>query len=501
MKTNRRQDRRSSRTSPSRKTKRGGEAVRGAARPAKPARAAKKGQRKPAKTRPQPPVGEIVPAAAPLARAAKPRRAKELPVRETPQGEARTAQTPAIVPVEPLEAVLVPRAPKHGVAAGGFVTNRELDARLDALAADPDSFEREARKLAAAYDKAGRDLEIVDPQSWRKPLPAPLDGKVQSIETQFRHEVDSIVILERDDEFRLARRVEFARLRLEGAVKAAGLKPVQVEGGAASAPSAFLGQGFECSVHPAVCRRWAELHALRTELVERNLYLVPINVERYAHTSAGRLDLMQEGSAALYRAVDGFDWRRGLLFRTYAVHWLNQAFRSYLYNCTATVRLPVYLQKAQKHVWAAKDRLEEQGRAELEGSVQALAKATGLSESIVETVLDSTRSTTSLDAPLAGTDEGALRERLSAGESDPYRPELEDVSLARGLEAALALLNEREQTVVRMRFGIGLEREYTLSEVAAKLGVSLERVRQIQVRAMGKLRTEELEKVADPYLN
>lgn len=492
MKTNRRGDRRATRRSqPS-------QAARAAARPAKKgARKARGG----AKTRTAPggSPGALKPT--PPGTEAKAGRTKAAP--------SQTVQErPVIVPVEPLVPGVAPRAAKpdslarkHGVAAGGVVTNRELDARLDALAVDPDTFEREARKLAAAYDKAGRDLEIVDPQTWRKPLPAPLDGKVQSIETQFRHEVDSIVILERDDEFRLARRVEFARLRLEGAVKAAGLKPVQVEGGAASAPSAFLGQGFECSVHPGVCRRWAELHALRTELVERNLYLVPINVERYAHTSAGRLDLMQEGSAALYRAVDGFDWRRGLLFRTYAVHWLNQAFRSYLYNCTATVRLPVYLQKAQKHVWAAKDRIEEQGLVALDGSVQALAKATGLSESIVETVLDSTRSTTSLDAPLSGTDEGALRERLAGGETDPYRPEIEEVSLASGLEAALAQLNEREQTVVRMRFGIGLEREYTLSEVAAKLGVSLERVRQIQVRAMGKLRTEELEKVADPYLN
>ena len=408
----------------------------------------------------------------------------------------------------PKQRTLRPQAVAASRVKRPQVTMAELDKQLDAYAADPETFAAQARALAAAYDKAGRDLEIVDPHSWRRPgagegAKAP-GGKLPSIETQFRHEVDSILIMEREDEFRLTRRIEFARLRLEAAVKAAGLSPSQVEGGSASAPSAFVGQGFDCSLHPKVCRRWAELHALRTELVERNLYLVPINVERYAHTSGGRLDLMQEGSAALYRAVDGFDWRRGLLFRTYAVHWLNQAFRSYLYNYTATVRLPVYLQKAQRHVWAAKDRLEELGTPvpeDLAESVPVLARATGLSASIVETVLDSVRSTTSLDAPMAGSDEGALRDRLAGGESDPYRPELEDVSLKSGLEHALGELNEREQLVVRMRFGIGLPREYTLSEVATKLGVSLERVRQIQMRAMEKLRTEELEKVADPYLN
>jgi RNA polymerase sigma factor (sigma-70 family) len=97
-------------------------------------------------------------------------------------------------------------------------------------------------------------------------------------------------------------------------------------------------------------------------MVERNLYLVLINVERYSHTSASQADLIQEGSAALFRAVDGFDWRRGLLFRTYAVHWLNQAFRSYLYNFSNTVRVPVYLQKALKHVNDAKVRLGDPTR-------------------------------------------------------------------------------------------------------------------------------------------
>ena len=147
-------------------------------------------------------------------------------------------------------------------------------------------------------------------------------------------------------------------------------------------------------------------------------------------------------------------------------------------------------------MWAAQERLKDG-----DASVAALAKATGLAESVVETVLDSSRSTMSIDAPSAGTDDAGLRDRLAGDRGDPYRPELEDVSLSSGLQAALANLSEREQTVVRMRFGIGLEREYTLSEVAAKLGVSLERVRQIQLRAMGKLKTDDLERVADPYLN
>src|SRR6185503_3017937 len=162
----------------------------------------------------------------------------------------------------------------------------------------------------------------------------------------------------REEEARLARRIEFARVRLKNAMNEAGLSSKDIESGASPTPTVFLVTGSaDCTLPPKVLRRWSELHALRTEMVERNLYLVLINVERYAHTSASRLDLIQEGSAALFRAVDGFDWKRGLLFRTYAVHWLNQAFRSYLYNFGSTVRVPVYLQKATKHIGAAIGRL------------------------------------------------------------------------------------------------------------------------------------------------
>ena len=104
----------------------------------------------------------------------------------------------------------------------------------------------------------------------------------------------------------------------------AGIEPTEIEGSMSFTPSyadaASVGarrsvSGLGCTFPPKVCRRWMELHALRCEMVERNLYLVLINVERYAHTTASRMDLVQEGATALFRAVDGFDWRRGLLFR------------------------------------------------------------------------------------------------------------------------------------------------------------------------------------------
>ncbi|MFT6832900.1 MAG: RNA polymerase primary sigma factor, partial [Planctomycetota bacterium] len=214
------------------------------------------------------------------------------------------------------------------------------------------------------------------------------------------------------------------------------------------------------------------------------------------HLGIARLDLIQEGSAALFRAVDGFDWRRGLLFRTYAVHWLNQAYRSYLYNNGQTVRVPVYLQKAMKHVRRAQNKLGP------DASIAAIAKEADLGEHLVESALAASRSTMSIDSPFgSGEATGNLAEVLAqADDAGVYSVTMEDNTLEDGIHGAMDRLSERERFVIEMRFGISREREHTLSEVAKELGVSLERVRQIQVRAINKMKTPGLRKAIDPFL-
>jgi len=417
---------------------------------------------------------------------------------------------PRVVPTQDFEVSVVSstqrRTPRRRVQKGSAMVSlvlkhADLDLVLDRLATNPETFDEQLEKLATEYDEKNVTLEIADPATWHSNTNTsrvPREGARFSIETQLRSEVDAITILDRMNEARLARRIAFARVRLNHALKAAGLTQADLEGGVSGNPAAYVGdRTVHCTLAPAVCRRWAELHALRTEMVERNLYLALINVERYAHTSAGRLDLIQEGSAALFRAVDGFDWKRGLLFRTYAVHWLNQAFRSYLYNFNSTVRVPVYLQKALKHVNIAIEKLRDPN-----ASIESIAEASGLEPNLVEHALGAARSTRSIDAPLSSDDDsGGLREILSRGDHDPYRPELEDTSLASNVKGALDRLSERERLIVCLRFGLLGEREHTLSEVAERMGVSLERIRQIQVRAIGKMRTPQLERAVEPFLN
>ncbi len=379
-------------------------------------------------------------------------------------------------------------------------SHAELDALLDELAADPETFTEKARALAKTWNEEGYELEISDPASWRRSVTYSHDAP-RSVEDQLRDEVDRILLLDREPEAQLARRVEFARLRLDLALEAAGLDDEDLEGRVSSTPAPGAPTGMlECSLPGDVCRRWVELHSLRTEMVERNLYLVLINVERYSHTRGGRLDLIQEGASGLFRAVDGFDWRRGLLFRTYAVHWLNQAFRSHLYNFGNTVRVPVYLQKAMKHVHDAIEKIGDPN-----ASVEAIAEVSGLGDRLVAAALKASKSTYSMDIGL-GSDDGdgpSLRDSLSPDDdfSDPYTTDLEDTTLEQGLDEAMGKLSDRERYVVSLRYGVGVDHEHTLAEVAEKLGVSLERVRQIQVRALAKMDTPHLRRAVDPFLS
>ncbi len=384
--------------------------------------------------------------------------------------------------------------------AAKIITHAEIDRRLDGFAADLSTYDANVLAYAQELRAHGSRLAISDPATWRHPIAKQATNERVTLRQQFRSEIDSIRIMDRADEARLARRIEFARKLLDLELADEGLsRDDLIEGVGAGSFTLASAKSKNCNLPAAVCRRWLELHSLRKELVERNLYLVLINVERYSHTTANQNDLIQEGCASLFRAVDGFDWKRGLLFRTYAVHWLNQAFRSHLYNFSHTVRVPVYLQKALKHVNDAKVRLGDPN-----ASVEAIAQESGLGENMVAAAMAAARSIRSIDASFDDQDtSGRLKDLLEVPNDDgPYSTAIEDSQLDRSLGEALGELSDRERHVIEQRFGLGeAGREHTLAEVAEELGVSLERIRQIQVRALNKLRTPRLRRVVDPFLN
>lgn len=365
------------------------------------------------------------------------------------------------------------------IVSARFIAHARLDRRLEILARRPERFTRDALRLCAALDARGFDLEISDPDAWR----GAKGSRRVAVENQFSTEIEGVRTLGREDERRLAVRIEFAKIRLDRALERHGLDASERTDGS--------------SLAPTVSRRRLEWHALRLEMVERNLYLVLINVQRYRGTSADRSDLIQAAASVLFRAVDGFDWRRGVLFRTYAVHWLNKGFRDHLYEFNGAVRVPVYLQQSLKHVDAAIQRLGDP-----HATVEEIARETGLRESVIASARTAVRRTRSLDAPLdrfGGTRTLASDLALQGGE-DPARIDFEGGSIEAGVEAALGKLSDRERRVVEMRFGIGHGRGHNYSEVATELGVSLGLVRQILVRAKCKMRAPPLRRMLEPLV-
>lgn len=379
--------------------------------------------------------------------------------------------------------------------ASDVLLRAQLDSSLDAAARAPESYSQAIDALITRTGDA--DLEVTDPQEWKRPdVPNPRARPV-SFMRQFQQDVARIDPLNRKSEAQLARAIEFARQRFARAQAAARISDEAFE-----ARLAHPGQGWcletaravieHSELPPTLVRRWVELHALRTEMVERSLYLVPLNVERYARTGASRIDLIQEGCIALYRAVDGFDWRRGLLFRTYAAHWLMQAFRDHLYNFSNVIRVPIYVQKAMHKAALERD-------APKPTTARELAEEAGLSERAARAANSILRGSLSLEMEdRAGS---RLADIIEDTRTYPQQSRMAENELCTQIERAFESLTERERIVLGCRFGLGHRDESTLAEVAGKLSLSIERVRQIQVSALAKLAAPTMRRRFEVFLN
>lgn len=235
----------------------------------------------------------------------------------------------------------------------------------------------------------------------------------------------------------------------------------------------------------AALRRAGRDHELaRNELVERNLHLVFKLLEKYRHVGVPADDLVQEANLSLFKAVENFDFRRGVLFKTYAGYWINQAFLNAIYNQSRTVRVPAYIQKAMKKLRHAASTMESGLQ-----DVGAAAREAEVDPGLAATAVQGNRYTMSLNRAVDGADGTEMTELIEAPAADGVRPEEESEDLRQHLFEAVAQLSQREQTVLQMRYGLAGQAMSTLAEVGMRLGISLERVRQIQAGALHKIRT------------
>lgn len=226
--------------------------------------------------------------------------------------------------------------------------------------------------------------------------------------------------------------------------------------------------------------------ASRQEFVRHNLRLVVKFAKQYRSLGVPFLDLIQEGNLGLMRAVEKFDHTRGHRFSTYAAWWIHQAMIRAVQNQSRTVRAPSHVYDLQLRFKRAEARLRarldaEPGRAEI-------AQELGLSPEDADRLVTTMTPIVSTDAPLRGTDALTAEEFLVAeGTVDPVEA-LDGATIRRTMQGVLGDLGARERTVIESRFGLAGEPPQTLQAVGARLGLSRERVRQIEARALERLR-------------
>jgi RNA polymerase primary sigma factor len=302
----------------------------------------------------------------------------------------------------------------------------------------------------------------------KKQAPRGEGGTADAVRMYLR-EIGQVDLLTIDDERRLAQLIE------EGKVAAEKIDAASEAGSPA--------EGVEARMLMRAVNRGERA---KSELTQANLRLVVSIAKRYSGRGMQLLDLVQEGNLGLMRAVDKFDYTKGFKFSTYATWWIRQAITRSIADQARTIRIPVHMVEHMNRVTRAKRTMHQE--LEREPTIDELAQRVQLEPDRVRELLRISQDPLSLDSPVGEEDESNLGDFIQDDSADSPADAATKAMLSDAVSEVLGELSEREQDIVRLRFGLDGGQAKTLEEVGKAFGVTRERIRQIEAKTLAKLR-------------